>query len=146
MRTAFPHVHSLIGENYSFHASICYLLLLKEFRGHHGNLYPKSTDFLPSFNLTKRWYFPKMNPKENVMLTWRMRIMRMRNNNEKNEGEVLGGDVLLKEIPKKCCPNRSKVAACRELLNQMKGFTFVVYESLSANLKDFSHHEPWKIT
>ena len=66
----------------------------------------------------------------------------MRNNNEKNEGEVLGGDVLLKEIPKKCCPNRSKVAACRELLNQMKGFTFVVYESLSANLKDFSHHEP----
>ena len=70
----------------------------------------------------------------------------MRNNNEKNEGEVLGGYVLLKEIPKKCCPNRSKVAACRELLNQMKGFTFVVYESLSANLKDFSHHEPWKIT
>ena len=71
--------------------------------------------------------------------------------NEKNEGEVLGGDVLLKKIPKKCYPNRSKVTACRELLNQMKSFTFVVYdndaldqlyESLSADLKDFSHHEP----
>ena len=72
-------------------------------------------------------------------------------NNEKNEGEVLEGNVLLKEISKKCYPKRSKAAACRELLNQIKSLTFVVYdndaldqlyESLSADLKDFSRHAP----
>ena len=72
-------------------------------------------------------------------------------NNEKNEREVLQGDILLKEIPKRCYPKRSKAAACRELLNQIKSLTFVVYdndaldqlyESLSADLKDFSRHAP----
>ena len=72
-------------------------------------------------------------------------------NNEKNKEEVLKGHVLLKEIPKKCYPKRSKAAACTELLNQIKSLTFVVYvvyaldqlhESLSANLKDFSRHAP----
>ena len=56
---------------------------------------------------------------------------------------------MLKEIPKNCCPKRFKAAACGELLNQIKSLTFVVYdndaldqiyESLSADLKDFSHH------
>ena len=56
---------------------------------------------------------------------------------------------MLKEIPKKCYLKRSK--ACRELLNKIKSLAFVVYdndaldqlyESLSADLKDFSRHAP----
>ena len=35
-------------------------------------------------------------------------------NNEKSEWEGLEDNVLLKEIPKKCYPKRSKAAACRE--------------------------------
>ena len=70
-------------------------------------------------------------------------------NDEKDEGEGLEVEVLQKEIPKKCFSKRSKAVACRELLNQMKSLTFVVYdndaldqlyESLSADVKDFSHH------
>ena len=73
-------------------------------------------------------------------------------NNEKSEEEGLEGDVLLKEIPKKCYPKILKAAACRELLNQIKSLTFIVYnndaldqlyESLSVDLKFFP---PWKIT
>ena len=140
MRIAFPHVHALIGKNHSFHASICYLLLLKEFRGHHGILYPKSTGLLPSFNLTKVIFFQPESERQCDA-----------ENNEKNEGEVLEGDVLLKEIPKRCYPKRSKDASYRGLLNQIKSLTFVVYdndaldqlhETLSADLKDFSRHAP----
>lgn len=72
MRIAYPHILVLIGENHFFHASICYLLLLKDFRGHHGIVYTKSADLLPTFNLTKRKYFLSMNSKENGML----KIMR----------------------------------------------------------------------
>ena len=72
-------------------------------------------------------------------------------NNEKNEEEGLKGDVLLKEIPRKYYPKRFKAAAGRELLNQIKSLTCIVYdhdaldqlyESLSADLTDFSHHTP----
>ena len=72
-------------------------------------------------------------------------------NNEKNEEEGLKGDVLLKEIPIKYYPERFKAAAGRELLNQIKSLTCIVYdhdaldqlyESLSAVLVDFSHHTP----
>ena len=58
---------------------------------------------------------------------------------------------MLKEIPKKCYSKRSKAAACRELLNQIKSLTFAVYdndaldqlyESFSADLKHFSRHVP----
>ena len=70
-------------------------------------------------------------------------------NNEKSEEGGLEGDVLLKDIPKKCYPKRSKATECRELLNQIKSLTFAVYdndaldqlyESLLADLKDFSRH------
>ena len=72
-------------------------------------------------------------------------------NNEKNEEEGLKGDVLLKEIPRKYYPERFKAAAGRELLNQIKSLTCIVYdhdaldqlyESLPADLIDFSHHTP----
>ena len=52
---------------------------------------------------------------------------------------------MLREIPKKCCPKSFKAAACRELFNQIKSLTLVLYdndaldqlyESLSADLKD----------
>ena len=76
MRIVFPHVHALIDENHSLHASICNLLLLKEFREYHEILYPKSTDLLPSFNLTKRSYFPNINQKENVMLKIMRRVKK----------------------------------------------------------------------
>ena len=50
-------------------------------------------------------------------------------NNEKSEEEGLEGNVLLKEIPRKCYTKRSRTAACRELLNQIKSLTFVLYDS-----------------
>ena len=62
-RTVFLHVHALIGKNYSFHASICYLLLLKEFRGHHGILYPRSSPLLPTWkrgNIFQAWTQKRM--------------------------------------------------------------------------------------
>ena len=49
-------------------------------------------------------------------------------NNEKNEEEGLKGDVLLKEIPRKYYPKRFKAAAGRELLNQIKSLTCIVYD------------------
>ena len=54
IRIPFPHMHALIDENHSFHARLFYLFLLKEFREHHRVPYPRNTDLLPSFNLTKR--------------------------------------------------------------------------------------------
>ena len=135
-RTVFLHVHALIDKNYSFHANICYLLLLKEFRGHHGILYPRSSPF---FQLEKEVIFSKHEPKRECDAE----------NNEKSGGEVLEGNVLLRVIPKKCYSKRSKAAACRELLKQIEILTFVVYgndaldhlyDPLSADLKDFSRH------
>ena len=137
-RTVFLHVHALIGKNYSFHASICYLLLLKEFRGHHGILYPRSSPF---FQLEKEVIFSKHEPKRECDAE----------NNEKTGGEVLEGNVLLRLIPKKCYPKRSKAATCRELLKQIEILTFVVYgndaldhlcDPLSTDLKDFSRQAP----
>ena len=37
------------------------------------------------------------------------------------------GNALLKEIPQKCYPQRCKAVTCRELLNQIRSLTFVVY-------------------
>ena len=107
MRIAFPHVHALIGENHSFRVSICYLLLLKEFRGHQGILNPKGTDFSSYFQLDKEVIFSQHEPERECDAE----------NNEKSVEEELAGDVLQKEIPKKYYPKRCKAATCRELRN-----------------------------
>ena len=93
----------------------------------------------PFFQLDKEVIFSQHEPKRECDAE----------NDEKDEGEGLEVEVLQKEIPKKCFSKRSKAVACRELLNQMKSLTFVVYdndaldqlyESLSADVKDFSRH------
>ena len=59
--------------------------------------------------------------------------------------------VALKEMQKKIYPKRSKASAVRELLNQIKSLTFIVYddealetlrECLTNQLKSFSAHAP----
>lgn len=37
--------------------------------------------------------------------------------------------VLLDSIPKKCVLNRSKASSCREILNQIKSLSFIVYDN-----------------
>ena len=90
----------------------------------------------PFFQLDKKVIFSQHEPERECDAE----------DNEKNEGEVLEGDVWLKEILKKCYPKRSRAAACRELLNQIKSLTFVVYDNDALDqlydLKDFSRHAP----
>ena len=111
-------------------------VVIKGVQGASWNSLPQKYRSSSFFQLDKEVIFSQYEPERECDAE----------NNEKNEGEVLEGDVLLKEIPKKCYPKRSKAATCRELLNQIKSLTFVVYDNDALDqlydLKDFSRHAP----
>ena len=116
-------------------------VIIKGVQGASWNSLSQKYRISPFFQLDKEVIFSQHEPERE----WDAEI------NEESKEEGLEGNILLKEIPKKCYPKRSKTTACRELLNQIKNLTFVVYdndaldqlyESLSADLKDFSCQAP----
>ena len=139
MRIAFPHVHVLIDKKSLLPCKHMLSAVIKGVQGASWNSLCQNYRSSSFFQLDKDVIFSQHEPERECDAE----------NNEKSEEEGLEGDVLLKEISKKCYPKRSKAAECRELLNQIKSLPFIVYdndaldrlyESLLADLKDFSRH------